>query len=1680
MKKTLRKSLLLCLSTVFFFVLSVFFVSCGKDTKSFTMTFVTNGGTEIAPITAEAGADITPPVDPEKADSVFEGWYLHEDFSGKKQSIPAKMPEENVTYYAKFTDLQKATLTLDATEYGSLSTTQYSVVVGTNVQEFVESIAPQGNGDAQFACWYDGYQALSPTKKMPSKGLTLTAKYTVSYEVEVYQQNANDDLYTLDDDANLVEGDLSGFVGDTVDYSDDWDFKNAYTGFILNTASTNSITLGTQSSQNVYKAYFNRKKLSVTFLENTPSGAGTATGTVEVQQVKLGATVVVPEEKYALEGYRFAGWTTSAATAVEGDTFYHAGDTLVVEDADRGLILYAQWNSAVVDAYDENGDTIYLLKETFNTETKTGKALLVRDGLGEKEISYRLNETTGRKEFSFETTDETQISGRISADGTTFAYLRTGDLYNATLVQYDYTTGKTDSSTLFEVDGIDGAKYTYTKEGASEPTVVTGVYTLYNASSSEYVFVPDADFLSAGETGFYFRLGTLSDTPKTKVFQKRDGYYGVYYATTATQTNPYPFYYFDGYGTAYKYTSSTSGTEGTYELVENKDFTFEYEDANGNAASVLLRLSSSYYAECDAVKGEYAYEFNGKNVTVTLDGFGKAVYAVEGSTDENTSYTISSTYSLNGVEYAYVTYKTYVLRIDLTEGGAGTTLIASDKQYGSIAEAAAKNAYGATLFFLGDDNVTVYINVKYSFMGYEFTRSYPFATGTYTENEDDGSYTLNLAQYFAFGDYTAEQAEQLLSPYYNGVKLKIDVSGSSKYFVTSDGFGEKKVTFTYGNTAFSAQFDGFGLAATTGTATDGTTAEQTYTYTYLSGMDYTKDGKNYTFVNFAGVYLRLTAGEEAADVVNFLSDFRNRLTTETVLMVFSAGGDADIVVQNADATGLEVKAGGTYATTDATNGVYTFTSSESAPYDTFKFKVNTSLNVFLTYKAGEEYKIEGEDRYLTDGYGIFNTRYFYEIDGEWVNVYSVSSSSSSSSSNTISLAAQYKIAGDVIALPDAYANTTYYSYELVEGEVQFGKTGIILDGYGVATKKATSGDTTGTYVVGDDGIITATFGAEAIKFKTGTRVYSSSTYAVYIPENTAWETSYKCGENTYTVDKYGETLYETDGASYRAYFVIGNDALFAERKLAYMYVYNEAGTSIQGYLRFILTEAGGEKTLEQVTADYGTRYLSKDGRVDLSYALLYDGLGNVYYKTPDGMEKGKAEATENSGEYRFVPDDTEKLGFVFTVDTVSDYTVFKTYAETYDCVSVAGDWRTLTTDGYGNATLVGKLGTKIALSYRVVKEDVLFLYNTSGYRYYFTLDKTNGAFAETEEEFILDGATLLAYTGTKTEITLPAAVTEIATDAFYANFYLQTVHLNNVKKIGSYAFYACVFLQTIDLENVEEIGAYAFGSCMMLKEIDLTSTTSLGAYAFASCSALSTVAIPAGVTEIPTGAFYGCAKLATVTNTEHVKKVGAYAFYGCTALTGATFGEALTEIGSYAFASCATAEGATFVLVLNGATAPTFGTSVFDDSGDDGCRVMVKDMATLQAWLAKDVALGTYLNYLYVESTELGFFEFMETAEGEEEAKRTALMYLGANSRAAFVTLDGNKVFWYKVGAEGTITFYAYSSEEDCGYVAYTGTLSGDTLTVEIEGKTYTMTKVVEDGATDGDANPGEGEGEAA
>ena len=92
-------------------------VTAQWEINQYTITFDTNGGSEIAPITQDYGTVITAPEAPEREGYTFIGW---------DKAIPETMPAENITLKARWKDIEKPT---------------GEIIIGTNKwQEFLNTL----------------------------------------------------------------------------------------------------------------------------------------------------------------------------------------------------------------------------------------------------------------------------------------------------------------------------------------------------------------------------------------------------------------------------------------------------------------------------------------------------------------------------------------------------------------------------------------------------------------------------------------------------------------------------------------------------------------------------------------------------------------------------------------------------------------------------------------------------------------------------------------------------------------------------------------------------------------------------------------------------------------------------------------------------------------------------------------------------------------------------------------------------------------------------------------------------------------------------------------------------------------------------------------------------------------------------------------------------------------------------------------------------------------------------------------------------------------------------------------------------------------------------------------------------------------------------------------------------
>ena len=168
-------------------------------------------------------------------------------------------------------------------------------------------------------------------------------------------------------------------------------------------------------------------------------------------------------------------------------------------------------------------------------------------------------------------------------------------------------------------------------------------------------------------------------------------------------------------------------------------------------------------------------------------------------------------------------------------------------------------------------------------------------------------------------------------------------------------------------------------------------------------------------------------------------------------------------------------------------------------------------------------------------------------------------------------------------------------------------------------------------------------------------------------------------------------------------------------------------------------------------------------------------------------------------------------------------------------------------------------------------------------------------------------------------VTIPASVKSIGTSAFNGCKAMTTVTFAEGSKldaIGDKAFMSCSVLSSITIPaSVKSIGTSAFNGCYDRRNnTGLDTVTfaegseleSIGQQAFQGCTILSSITIPASVTEIGENAFYSCENLATVTFAEgsKLKSIGRQAFNGCKILSSITIPASVTSIGINAFYNC--------------------------------------------------------------------------------------------------------------------------------------------------------------------------------
>ena len=146
-------------------------------------------------------------------------------------------------------------------------------------------------------------------------------------------------------------------------------------------------------------------------------------------------------------------------------------------------------------------------------------------------------------------------------------------------------------------------------------------------------------------------------------------------------------------------------------------------------------------------------------------------------------------------------------------------------------------------------------------------------------------------------------------------------------------------------------------------------------------------------------------------------------------------------------------------------------------------------------------------------------------------------------------------------------------------------------------------------------------------------------------------------------------------------------------------------------------------------------------------------------------------------------------------------------------------------------------------------------------------------------------------------------------DCYYyddADYYYTSECYTSNDVIGSYAFSGCSGLTSLTLPaGITEIGDRAFYGCSGLTSLTLPDgITKIGDRTFYDCSGLTSLTLPDGITKISGGTFWDCSGLTSLTLPDGITEIGSEAFRGCSGLTSLTLPDGITEIYNGTFYGC--------------------------------------------------------------------------------------------------------------------------------------------------------------------------------
>lgn len=296
--------------------------------NKYTISFNTNAGTEVEPITQNYQTSVSAPSSPAKNGYKFEGWYS--DSALKNKYTFTTMPAKDITLYAKWS-LENYKITYNLEGGANNKNNPSSFTVESND---ITLQSPTKTG-YKFVGWYSdsAYRnAVTKIAKGTYTNVELFAKweiitYTITYNVNG-ATHSNPTTYTVETDlAYLADATLKGhtFGG--------WYKESAYSTRVyqIGGGETGNITLYAKFTANTYDVYLDgtdEASFDVSFDLNGASGS------IATQTITESNTLKYPSVP-TRDGYVFGGWY--ADKDCTGNLYDFTA--LITSD----ITLYAKW-----------------------------------------------------------------------------------------------------------------------------------------------------------------------------------------------------------------------------------------------------------------------------------------------------------------------------------------------------------------------------------------------------------------------------------------------------------------------------------------------------------------------------------------------------------------------------------------------------------------------------------------------------------------------------------------------------------------------------------------------------------------------------------------------------------------------------------------------------------------------------------------------------------------------------------------------------------------------------------------------------------------------------------------------------------------------------------------------------------------------------------------------------------------------------------------------------------------------------------------------------------------------------------------------------------------------------------------------------------------------------------------